>query len=89
MKLDEAKEILKKAGYLVRSLNEDTETQDDAHNETVRELHAKYTPEKGFSKSLKQKKWSLERQHLDLDDKIRNAKRFNAKDIESIDDIIK
>ena len=26
MKLDEAKKILKKAGYLTRSLNEDTET---------------------------------------------------------------
>ena len=31
MKLDEAKEILKKAGYLVRSLNEDTETNDDEY----------------------------------------------------------
>lgn len=31
MRLQEAKQILKRAGYLVRSLNEDTETDDDEY----------------------------------------------------------
>jgi hypothetical protein len=89
MKLDEAKELLKRAGYLVRSLNEDTETNDDEYNDVNDDIDAYYDRKHKHSPSLLHRKWDLEDKHGDLDDKIRNAKRFNAKDIESIDDIIK
>ena len=88
MDLDEAMKLLNGAGFLV----EDTETQDDEYDDTVRKLHATYksgTGHNGFSKSLLKKKWGMERQHLDLDDKIKNAKRFNQGAIESVKDIIK
>ncbi len=89
MRLDEAKELLKRAGYLVRSLNEDTETNDDEYNDIDDDLDVIYARKHKFPAALMQRKWDLEDRHDDLDAKIRNAKRFNAKDIESIDDIIK
>jgi hypothetical protein len=88
MDLDEATSLLHGAGFLV----EDTETQDDEYDDTVRKLHATYksgTGHNGFSKSLLKKKWGMERQHLDLDDKIKNAKSFNQGAIDSVEDIIK
>ena len=69
MKLDEAKEILKLNGYLL----EDTETQDDEHNDLVQNSGV------GDFKSIK-KIVDLEKKHLDLEDKINNAKNFNSWD---------
>ena len=85
MKLDEAKELLRRAGYLVRSLNEDTETNDDE----LAELEDKLWNRK-ITKKENERRTDLQHyRHDDLNRKIRNAKRFNAPNIESVNDIIK
>ena len=66
MRLDEAKEILNKSGYII----EDTETQDDEMTEL-----RKQDSISNF-KMLK-KVVDLEGKHLDLKDKIKNARKFN------------
>ena len=85
MRLQEAKELLRRAGYLVRSLNEDTETNDDEYDE----LENKMFSDKFLTKKERAQRWNLIDKHDDLTMKIRSAKRFNAPNIESIDDIIK
>ena len=66
MELDEALKLLKNAGFIC----EDTETQDDEHNEILRNSNV------GDFKSLK-KIVDLENKHQDLMDKIKNARKFN------------
>lgn len=75
MQIDEAKEILNDAGYLV----EDTETND----EEVTSLKLKWNDmrvNRASDKELDDVFWKLvasENKHLDLEDKIANAKKFN------------
>lgn len=70
MRLDEAKNYLNSKGYIL----EDTETQDDEHNDLVRNSGV------GYFKSLK-KIVDLEKKHLDLEDKIHRAYNFNIKNL--------
>ena len=83
MQLDEAKKILLKAGFLVRSLNEDTETNDDDYDENDSEMEdIIFSPDADDKDRSKLKKLykqnnRLYNKHMNLVDKIAAAKRFN------------
>jgi len=74
MNLNEAKKILKNAGYLI----EDTETQDDEYSELHRQYDDAIKDGPAKSDPLKKKKLKLYYQHLDLEDKIERAQDFNV-----------
>ena len=70
MLLKEAKEILKENGFIL----EDTETGDDYQEELRTKLYK--TP--GPGNGILAKMYKNYQQHMDLDAKIVNAKKFNA-----------
>jgi hypothetical protein len=71
MQLNEAKEILKKNGYLI----EDTETQDDELADIVKQQdELDFNPRKDWE--LQKKYGKLYDQHMDLEDKVDNARQF-------------
>jgi hypothetical protein len=71
MQLDEAKAILKKNGYLL----EDTETQDDELADIVKQQdELDFNPRKAWA--LQKKYSKLSNQHMDLEDKVDNARQF-------------
>ena len=71
MKLNEAKEILKKNGYLI----EDTETQDDEIADIIKQQdELDFNPRKAWA--LQKKYSKLHNQHMDLEDKVDNARQF-------------
>jgi hypothetical protein len=79
MKLNEAKEILKLNGYLL----EDTETQDDEMDELDAKWGKKWgdihVSDKALD-NLNKKMQNTRHKHMDLEDKINNAKNFNSWD---------
>jgi len=84
MRLDEAKKILNKKGYVL----EDTETQDeeydnltnDADDEINNIIHRHSTIDKDYAKlnKLDKKRFDLVRKHADLETKIYDAQLFNS-----------
>ena len=77
MKLDEAKQILKKNGYIL----EDTETQDDEYRELHRKFDDAVRDTKPNADSILRKTTKLYHQHQDLEDKVRQAYDFNIKNL--------
>lgn len=74
MNLESAKKLLLENGYIL----EDTETQDDEYNELHRKYDDAVRDTLPNADTLKRKTIKLYNKHLDLDDKIDNAKKFNA-----------
>lgn len=69
MKLNEAKEILKNCGFIL----EDTETQDDEIADIVKQQdELDFNPRKAWA--LQKKYGKLYDQHMDLEDKVDNAR---------------
>ena len=93
MELNEAKQILKNAGFIC----EDTETNDDEIEDLTNEWRDKRI-NRASDKELDDIFWKrnkVEKRHLDLEDKIAAAKQFNSKyapwtedDIQEIRDAI-
>ncbi len=79
MDLNEAKELLESAGYIV----EDTETQDDEYDALTDEMEKDPTWWKNdISKSLRtklNKRTKLYNKHANLEDKVNRAANFNIK----------
>ena len=74
MRLDEAKEILKKAGYLVRSLNEDTETDDDEYWD---EYKNQKLNKKAFDYDARDDSYGNDKPNRRIDFKLTIAKLYN------------
>lgn len=68
MNLREAKEVLKNAGYLI----EDTETSDIEMDDLARQVDNIKNPKAFWNKQAK-----IYQQRMNLDDKIKHARRFN------------
>ena len=86
MQLDEAKQILKNAGYIIA---EDTETNDDEIEDLNKEWRDKRI-NRASDKELDDIFWKrnkVEKRHLDLEDKIANAQKFNSNQSWTEDDI--
>lgn len=84
MNLNEAKQELIEHGYIIA---EDTETQDDEYSKLHRQYDDAIKDGPAKSDPLKKKKLKLYYQHLDLEDKIDNAKKFNLNQSWTEDDV--
>ena len=85
MQLDEAKKILKNAGYII----EDTETNDAEIEDLNNEWRDKRI-NRASDKELDDIFWKrnkVEKRHLDLKDKIANAQKFNSNQSWTEDDV--
>jgi hypothetical protein len=81
MDLNEAKELLKKNGYIL----EDTETNDEEYEDLMHRYHAGHGRGDLTKKEMDRLIW-LDEERPTLKDKISNAKTFNTK-VVSIEDI--
>lgn len=86
MNLNEAKKILNEHGYIIA---EDTETNDDEIEDLTNEWRDKHNS-RASDKELDDIFWKrnkVEKRHLDLEDKIANAQKFNSNQSWSEDDV--
>lgn len=86
MNLNEAKQILKNAGYIIA---EDTETNDAEIEDLTNEWRDKHN-NRASDKELDDIFWKrnkVEKRHLDLEDKIVAAKQFNSNQSWTEDDV--
>jgi hypothetical protein len=73
MNLNEAKQILKNAGYII----EDTETNDEEYDALYNEWDKKWGADPAINTLIK-KMHKVSNKRMDLKDKIDNAKKFNS-----------
>ena len=86
MNLNEAKKILNEHGYIIA---EDTETNDDEFEDLTNEWRDKHN-NRASDKELDDIFWKrnkVEKRHLDLEDKIANAQKFNSNQSWTEDDV--